>query len=182
MNSKTVEINGGRLYKKSGEDFPWQLKCSRFDFRVIHGCPEIRFFDPSARVYFDRGKDSASEIDIFNNGGLNASIDFVSINLPWRFGRSEFYDSWSWGPSIGVGIGSPAGDSEDGTEKATGAPVVLTSVGLFLEYKFAKEGPSFGFEIGRSVGFSSDESVMDNSDSATFVGIKIKVPTISPGE
>ncbi len=138
---------------------------------------EARFFDPSARVYFDSGTDSADEIDLFNDGNINLSLDFVSLYIPWRLGKGAFYDKWSWGPMGGVGISSAAKDSENGATKASGAPVVLFSLGMMLEYKF-NEGPSFGFELGRAIGFTSDESFGENNnDSANYVGLKITIPT-----
>jgi hypothetical protein len=156
-------------------DFPSTLKCSKFDFRTIHGCLKVSYFQPSARIYIDRGTDDDDEIDIFDNGTLNLSLDFVTIHLPWRFGRAEYYDVWSWGPFIGAGIGQPASDSEDGTKEASSAPVALISFGLLFQYKI--EGASFGLEIGSITGFSADEDLADTTDSATFMGIKINIPT-----
>lgn len=178
-NSKKVafEENDERMYSSKDGEFPWLAKCSKFDYRTIHGCLEARFFDPSARVYFDSGTDDPNEIDIFNDGGLSATIDFASIYLPWRFGRSKFYDSWSWGPMVGLGISSPAKDSKDGTSDASDSPVVLASLGLLIEYKLNDEGAAFGVEMGKAIGFSSDESFGDNNDSATYVGLKISIPT-----
>ncbi|MFQ5596460.1 MAG: hypothetical protein ACE5GK_00260 [Nitrospiria bacterium] len=168
----SVTAQATRKYKNLSPD----EKCTKIDFRVLHGCLEARFFDPSARVYFDTGTDGANEIDIFNNGGLNATIDFVSIYIPWRLGRGRYYDVWSWGPLFGAGISAAPQDSEDGTQKASDSPVVLFSTGLMLEYKF-EDGPSFGFEVGYALGFSSDESLSNNNDNAAYVGLKINIPT-----
>ncbi len=44
-----------------------------------------------------------------------------------------------------------------------------------LEYKF-KNGPSFGFEMGKAKAYSSDESFADNSDEAKYVGLKLNIP------
>ncbi len=174
--SSEIESYNGRAYKlKDGTPFPAQLKCTSVDYRMFHGCLELRFFDPSARVYFDTGSDDVNEIDLFNDGNLNVTVDLVSIYFPWRLGKAEFYDSWSWGPVFGAGISAAAKDSDDGSAKASGAPVVLISVGAMLEYKL-KAGPSFSFEVGRSTGFSSDESLGDIDDSALFVGLRINVP------
>ncbi len=184
-----VEFYGNRAYKKpdliekiDGEEktttypFPWQLKCSSADYRILHFCIEPRFLDPSARIYFDTGKDEDDEIDIFNDGNLNFSLNFVSLYIPLRFGRGEFYDNWSWGPMAGIGIGSTASDSEDDNEKSSGAPIVLLSYGFMTEYKIGDTGASFGVEAGRAIGISTDESFGDRRDSATFVGLKINIP------
>ncbi len=175
-----VDRDRNRLYRKdeSKAKFPWRLKCSPCDYRTFHLCIQARFFDPSARVYFDTGNDDTGEVDLFNNGGLSPTIDFAAVYVPWRFGRSSYYDSWSWGPLVGVGMSAAAEDSEDGTQQASNAPVVLFSAGLMLEYKFAS-GPSFGFELGWATGFSSDESFGDADDSATYVGLKINIPISS---
>lgn len=176
-----IDLYNGRAYKKTvgkGEvkpKFPWQLKCTTADFRTFHGCLELRFFDPSARVYFDTGTDDPNEVDVFRDGNLNVTVDLVSIYLPWRLGRAEFYDRWSWGPVVGAGIGAAAEDPESGTTNASSAPVVLLSAGGMIEYKL-ESGTSFAFETGYSIGFSSDESLGDINDSAVFVGIRINVP------
>lgn len=170
-----VERDGNRLYKADGKSFPWKCKCSEYDYRTLHLCIEARFFDPSARIYFDTGDDNAGEVDVFNDGGLNPSIDFIAVYIPWRLGRAEYFDSWSWGPMGGVGISSAAQDSENGTNEASDAPVVLVSGGFLLEYKF-ESGPSFGFEIGKAIGFTSDESIGNIDDDATYVGLKINIP------
>ncbi|MDJ0907171.1 MAG: hypothetical protein QNI96_14215 [Woeseiaceae bacterium] len=175
-----IEIYNGRAYPKRDENnkripFPWQLKCSSVDFRTIHACPQLRFFDPSVRVYFDTGTDDPDEIDIFNDGNLNLAVDLASIYWPWRLGRAEYFDNWSWGPVVGAGIGAPASDSSDGTTQASGAPIVMFSGGMMLEYEL-DSGPSFAFEAGYTIGYSSDESLGDADDSAAYVGLRINVP------
>lgn len=167
-----------RAYNVKGLDFPFELKCTKYDYRTIHGCFKLSFFDPSARVYFD-SNDSDGALDIFNDGNLNASINFVSAYVPWRFGRSEYFDAFSWGPALGVGVGAPARDGEDESEKSDGAPVVLFSAGFQFEYSLTDKGASVSFEVGRAVGFSSDESFKKSDDHATYVGLKIKIPTKS---
>lgn len=167
---------GDRLYHSS--DFPSRLKCTSFDYRTFHLCIRPRFFEPSARVYFDTGEDDEGEVDIFDDGGLTPTIDFAALYVPWRLGQAEYFDSWSWGPLVAVGIGSSADDSEDGTVEASDVPVVMFSYGFVLEYEL-EGGTSFAFEIGRATGFSPDESLSDGDDSATYVGLKINVPTPS---
>ncbi|RYY74051.1 MAG: hypothetical protein EOO52_14340 [Gammaproteobacteria bacterium] len=168
------ERDGDRTYKSDDLDYPFDLKCGPHDYRTLHFCPKITFFSPAARVYFDSG-DADDKLDMFNDGNLNANIDFVSIYVPLRFGRSQFYDSISWGPALGVGISAPA--KSDDAEKATGAPVVLASLGFQFEYALGSNGSSCSFELGRAIGFSSDESLNKVSDQATYVGLKIKIAT-----
>lgn len=134
------------------------------------------FFQPTARVYFDTGGDDEDEVDIFRNGSINPTIDFAAIYWPWRLGYSEHFGDWSWGPLVGFGIGAPAQDSDDGTEKASSSPVVVFSGGLLFRYDLGG-GSSFGFEGGRVMGFTTDESFGDKNDNAWYVGLKISIPT-----
>ena len=157
-------------------------KCTEKDPRVFHGCLQLRLFDAGTRVYFDSGTDDPGEVDIFNNGGLVPSLEVGSVYFPWRLGRADFYDSWAWGPQIGVGLSSPAQNSEDGSAQASNSPVVMFSAGLLFEHKLGddprtKNEGSLGFEIGRAVGFSSDESLDDIDDSAWYFGLRIDIPT-----
>lgn len=173
-----MEIYGDRAYSVDGYTFPPELKCTKEDKRTFHGCIDPRFLYPSTRVYFDSGTDSADKADLFNDGNINLTLDVVTLYFPWRMGRGEFYDNWSWGPTISAGISSASKDSKDGSEEASNAPVVLFSAGLMLEYKFSEDGPYFAFEVGRAYGFSSDESFGDNSDDATYVGLKVTIPLL----
>lgn len=182
--SHIIDRFGDRVYKirdrVTGEnDFPPELKCSKYDLRTFHGCVEARFFSPSTRVYFDTGRDSEGEIDIFNDGNLNVTLDFINLYFPFRLGRGTYYDKWSWGPILGAGIGAPASssDSKDGESSASGAPVVLFSVGGLVEYQISDKGSSFAFEAGYSQGYTADESFIDNDDGALYVGLKITIQT-----
>ncbi len=151
-------------------------KCTNIDARLFHFCVQRRFFDPSARVYFDTGSDDPDEIDIFNDGGLNPTIEFAAVYLPWRFGHGAYFDDWSWGPVVGVGISAPPDDSENSMNEASTAPVVMLSYGLMVEHEISEGGASFALEVGGATGFSSDESLGDSTDTAAFVGLKFNVP------
>lgn len=187
-----AEIYNNRAYKKVitkiGEDgkkvevekeFPPELKCTNVDKRVWRLCLEPRFFTPSTRIYFDTGTDDENEVDLFNDGNINVAIDIASIYLPMRFGKGEYYDNWSWGPMLGLGISSSGNDSAEESRESSSAPVVLTSLGVVLEYKVEKDGPSIAFEGGYAYGVSADESFDDNNDWAKYVGIKINFPLTS---
>jgi hypothetical protein len=45
--------------------------------------PEAEYFKPAVRVYFDTGKDDDDELDVFQDGALNASVDFLGVSLPF---------------------------------------------------------------------------------------------------
>jgi hypothetical protein len=157
---------------------PAEFRCSKYDFRTFNLCIRPRYFRPSGRVYFDVGDDSDSEVDIFRDGNLSPSIDFVSLYVPWRFGKPIYYDSWSWGPSLSLGITAAPESSEDSSSEASSAPVVMLSLGMQAEYLF-EAGSTFAVELGYAVGFSSDEafsSSRNRSDGAVYVGIKVSLP------
>ncbi len=177
-----VQRTGLRMFAndigKGVLQFPWQLKCGKYDKRIIHLCFEYGIFEPSLVTYFDRGRDDPKKIDIFDDGGLSASIQFANVYIPWRFGRSEFFDKWHWGPSFGIGISAAASDAKEAEEggsevKSSDAPVVVASWGMKMQYTLSSN-VNFGLEAGRAKGFTSDESFADSSDDANFVGLTIK--------
>jgi len=85
INGEVSVSDGYRLSQAVASEW----KCSLVDFRIIHGCFELRFFDPSTRVYFEREKDKAGKADLFKDGGLDVSLDFISMYFPWRFGAGH---------------------------------------------------------------------------------------------
>lgn len=135
-------------------------------------CPRINLFDPSARIYFDTGSDDTDEVDIFDDGSLNATIDFASIYFPFELFESA--QEFTFGPNIGIGISGPAQDAEDGSMQASSAPVFLTTVGLSFNYEIGDTENVLSFEVGKAFGYSTDESFGDNKDSANYVGFKLK--------
>ena len=73
-----------------------------------------------------------------------------------------------------TGLTESADNSEDGEKKASSAPVALLSGGVFLEiFSINDEDKSVIVELGTLVGFSSDESFSDISDSAIYFGFGI---------
>lgn len=110
---------------------------------------------------------------------------------------------WSVGLALGAGIGSPANNSEDGMEQASSAPVLLATIGPFVEFdlrdawgewfgdtednRFAamkQEAagvpealkPKFIAEAGWVFGYSTDEDLSDNDDSALYFGMGFHIP------
>ena len=135
----------------------------------------FRVLEPRARIYFD-SEDNPDEIDIFDDGSISVTVNVV-----------DFYYSWNWsdyladknhclhvGLALGTGFTESANNSEDGEKEASSAPVALVSAGVFLEIFSKKdEDKSFIVELGKLVGFSSDESFSDISDSAIYFGLGI---------
>lgn len=180
----TVQIDGQRFYSNNdfmGTAFPTQLKCTIHDKRIFHFCLEPEFFLPSARVYFDRGTDKEKKLDMFHNGRVNINLDFASVYIPWRLSHAEYFDNWSWGPQLGVGITTSSVTDKDEEAEITAAtdnsssPVVMTSLGLKVRYKTSDNGANIGFEIGKGWGYSTDESFADIKDRAYYVGLSLKV-------
>jgi hypothetical protein len=149
----------------------------------------VQVFQPKARVYFDSGTDDPDEVDIFNDGSLVPAINFVEIywGCPFEGWVEGVGDAdWTWGPALGLGITAPANNSDDGTNKASGAPVALASLGLQARLPIGatasddanSSNESFvGLEFGRAIGYSADEGLSDVDDGAWYVGLTLNIKT-----
>jgi hypothetical protein len=147
--------------------------------------PTLRIFEPKARVYFDTGWEAPDKLDIFHDGSLAPAINF--FELFWQNSWGDYgQPEWRWGPCIGLGISSVAGNSADGTLQASGAPVLMVSTGLQLEFPLASRRshftkfdrgllPTAGVEFGYALGISSDESLDYSADGAIYVGVSLHV-------
>lgn len=149
----------------------------------------IRIFEPKARVYFDTGWEAPDKLDIFHDGSLAPSINFVELYWTQALNERFGHPDWRWGPNIGVGIGSRAEDSLDGSVRASAAPVLLMSYGFLFEfpltssrvdYKHAGPGygprrfaPTAGIECGYAMGVASDRSHDFAADGAFYVGVSL---------
>lgn len=187
-----VTVDGDRLSKKSPYDFPYQVKCSEHDKRIITLCIKSEFFKPKISAYYDRGKDKPGKIDLFQNGSATVSVDLVSIYLPWRFGYSEHFDNWYWGPTVGLGIGTSSAQAKTKTQEDNAAnddaptssmdssPVALFSVGFRTSYApSGAQGFSFSVEAGGVRGYSTNEELDNKTDKAAYLGFSINIPTSS---
>jgi hypothetical protein len=147
--------------------------------------PTLRVFEPKARVYFDTGWEAPDKLDIFHDGSLAPAINF--FELFWQNSWGDYgQPDWRWGPCIGVGISSVAGDSQDGSLESSGAPVLMLSGGLQFEFPLASRRahltklerallPTAGVEFGYAAGISSDESLDYSADGAIYVGVSLHV-------
>ncbi len=189
-----------------------------FGLSQTYFTPELRIIQPKLRVFFDTGSDDDGEIDIFENGELTPNLNLVELRLTHYFHNErwlgvtelgghpryqDFQSRWSWGPNIGLGISAPAQDGEEddgvgGTTlaQASDAPVVLFTVGAFLEYDLTHltddqrakvgeavratgnsfSGPKIGVEGGWAYGVSADEGLSDTDDSAWYIGLSLHFP------
>ena len=159
--------------------------------------PSVRVFEPKARVYFDTGFEAPAKLDIFHDGSLAPSINVLELYWARPWPEEIGHPDWRWGPNIGVGISSRAGDSSDGSTQASGAPVLMLSYGLLFEFplsspqidairedpnygpaaanRFRRLSPKAGVEFGYALGVSSDESLDYSADGAIYVGVTLHV-------
>jgi hypothetical protein len=154
--------------------------------------PQVRVFEPKARVYFDVGEERDGKLDIFHDGSLAPSINFLELYWAQPFPEGVGHHDWRWGPCLGVGISSPAGSN--GAAEATGAPVLLSSIGLQFEFTLSQqmldrmreegytpaqvneawqESAKVGIEFGFAGGVSSDETLDFKGDGAIYVGVTL---------
>ncbi|MEM1213081.1 MAG: hypothetical protein AAGI68_12385 [Planctomycetota bacterium] len=167
----------------------------------VLGEPSLRLFQPNARIYFDVGDDDDGEADIFEDGALVPTITLAEIRFSNRlFSKTKGQplkesdrSNWTWGFATGLGASIAAETGEDST-----APILLATVGMFLEYEFrnpatsiknletlanatkalglTSSNPTVGFEAGWAYGVSADENFEDNDDSAFYVGVTAYFP------
>lgn len=96
-----------------------------------------------------------------------------------RANKMRLDGDWILGPRLSVGISGPAGDSEDGTVEATGAPVLYLGLGLYLDLfkgdrkPNSNEGVGVRLEGGYIWGVTADEDIGDADDSALYVGMTV---------
>ncbi len=96
-----------------------------------------------------------------------------------RANKSRLDGDWILGPRLSIGITGPAGDSEDGSEQASGAPVLFLAAGVYMDlFKGNREpnstdGVGVRLEFGTIWGVTADESIGDTDDSAVFVGLSV---------
>jgi hypothetical protein len=112
---------------KNRSEVPLEKRCTEEDPFIIRFCVSPRFFDPSARIYFDTRTDDPGEIDLFHDGNVNPTLDMASIYFPWRVTKRDSLNDWSWGPMVGVGISAAPGGRVVATRETSNAPVVMVS-------------------------------------------------------
>ncbi len=132
-----------------------KLDNSGFDYRV---------FTPSLRTFFDRGTDDPGEIDLYDNGTLGLSLNFVSLDYMWVFEKVNV------GPSVSLGLSSASGSGTDDSA------IFFWGFGLRTTLKSSTNVP-VSFEIGYMQGISADEGLdsTQRDDSAIYVSIDIPI-------
>ncbi len=189
-------------YEVPADDIALHASLSNLDSEIFEPSmlrlPEVRFFQPKARVFMDLKRANDGEFDLFSNGAVLASLDVVELYLPMplisdRFARAMGKPSrlsqigWRVGATVGVGI-TTALTNADGT--AGSAPISTMSTGI--RYDFPLGRPSrevietgdlrldqrtrVGIETGLQGGISSNEALGDSTDLGWYFGILVNTP------
>lgn len=159
--------------------------------------PEVRFFQPKARIYSDLKRSNDSEFDMFDDGALLASLDVVEFYFPMpliteRFARAMGRPShlsglgWRLGGTAGLGITTAVSNSD----KASSAPISTLSAGIRYDFPLGRpsaevlatrdcrldERTRVGIEGGIQGGLSTDEDLEDSTDLGIYLGILVNTP------
>lgn len=159
--------------------------------------PEVRFFQPKARVFMDLKDENDDEFDLFADGAILASLDVVELYFPMplisdRFGEllgtpSQLSDiGWRVGGTVGLGIATAL---NNGTENGR-APVTTLSSGIRYEFPLGRpsrevldtgdlrldQRTRVGIELGVQAGVSTRESLTDKTDVGMYFGFQVDTP------
>ena len=159
--------------------------------------PEVRFFQPKARVFMDLKNDNDSEFDLFADGAILASLDVIELYFPMpliseRFGELLGNPSqlsslgWRVGGTVGLGIATAL---NNGTENGS-APVTTLSSGIRYEFPLGRpsrevletrdlrldQRTRVGIEFGVQGGISTHEALNDKTDIGMYFGFQVDTP------
>ncbi len=160
--------------------------------------PEVRFFQPKARVFMDLKRSNDGEFDLFNNGAILASLDVIELYFPMpliserfaeMFGKSDRLASLGWrvGGTLGLGITTALNDGS-----AANGSAAVSTISTGIRYEFPLGRPSrelllsgdsrldqrtrVGMEFGLQGGVSTRESLRDSTDLGLYFGILVNTP------
>ena len=189
-------------YEVPADDIPFHTQLSELDGKILEPgmlrMPEVRFFQPKARVFMDLKQSNDGEFDLFNNGAILASLDVIELYFPLpliserfaeMFGRPDRMAALGWrvGGTLGMGIATAL---NNGTSENGSAPVSTLSTGI--RYEFPLGPPSHellvtgdsrldqrtrvGMEFGLQGGVSTREALQDSTDVGLYFGILVNTP------
>lgn len=189
-------------YEVPAEDIPFHSQMVALEGEIVEPgmlrLPEVRFFQPKARIFTDLKNSNEDEFDLFSDGAILASLDVVELYFPMplfserfaqAFGKSSRLSSLGWrvGGTIGVGIATALnnGSSDNGS-----APVSTLAAGIRYEFPLGRpsrevlesgdarldERTRVGIEGGVQGGFSTRESIEDRTDFGMYFGILVNTP------
>ncbi|MCA9248928.1 MAG: hypothetical protein KDA42_17495 [Planctomycetales bacterium] len=127
-----------------------------------HLMPQVRLFQPKARIYFDSKRNNDQKLDLFQNGSIMASIDILELYFPrdwrlvpswpllpqkidgeWTFPLWPGHEGewlkpsdlgWRWGLTFGAGITSSVSDIESAS---LSSPILTMSAGARFDFPLA---------------------------------------------
>jgi hypothetical protein len=159
--------------------------------------PEVRFFQPKARVFMDLKRDNEDEFDLFDDGAILASLDVIELHFPMplisdRFGELLGTPSqlshlgWRVGGTVGLGIATALNNGADNGR----APVTTLSSGIRYEFPLGRpsrevldtgdlrldQRTRVGIEWGIQAGVSTRESLDEKTDVGMYFGFQIDTP------
>ena len=199
QNAKKVRVV---RYEVPASDILFHSQLTELDGQILEPgmlrLPEVRFFQPKARVFMDLKRSNDGEFDLFNDGAILASLDVIELYFPMPliserfaevFGKSGPRPSLGWrvGGTIGLGISTALhnGSSDNGS-----APVSTLSTGVRYEFPLGRPSRELldtgdtrldqrtrvGMEFGFQGGVSTRESLRDSTDVGLYFGVLVNTP------
>lgn len=189
-------------YEVPADDISFHASASHLKGQLLEPgmlrLPEVRFFQPKARVFIDMKRDNDNEFDLFDDGAILASLDVIELYFPMPliserfaelFGKPGRLSSLGWrvGGTVGLGITTALnnGSSDNGS-----APVSTLSTGIRYEFPLGRPSRELlesgdtrldqrtrvGMEFGFQGGVSTRESLGDATDYGMYFGILVNTP------
>lgn len=189
-------------YEVPAEDIAFHTHVSELDGQLLEPgmlrLPEVRFFQPKARVFMDLKRKNDGAFDLFDDGAILASLDVIELYFPMpliserfseMFGKPGRLSSIGWrvGGTIGLGITTALnnGSSDNGS-----APVSTLSTGIRYEFPLGRpsrevietgdsrldQRTRVGMEFGFQGGISTREALSDSTDYGLYFGILVNTP------
>ncbi len=189
-------------YEVPADDIIFHSQLSSLDGELIEPgmlrLPEVRFFQPKARVFMDLKRSNDGEFDLFNDGAILASLDVIELYFPMPLISERFADvfgkrgtlaslGWRVGGTVGLGITTALNNG--GTENGS-APVSTLSAGIRYEFPLGRPSRELietrdirldhrtrvGMEFGVQGGISTRESLDERTDVGLYFGILVNTP------
>ncbi len=106
-------------YEVPADDILFHAQLSELDGQILEPgmlrLPEVRFFQPKARVFMDLKQSNDGEFDLFNDGAILASLDVIELYFPMPLISERFAEmfgmpgrltslGWRVGGTLGLGI------------------------------------------------------------------------------
>jgi hypothetical protein len=189
-------------YEVPAEDILFHAQLCELDGQILEPSmlrlPEVRFFQPKARVYLDLKRRNDGEFDLFNDGAILASLDVIELYFPMPLISERFAEvmgrhgqqtalGWRVGGTLGLGITTALnnGSSDNGS-----APVSTLAAGIRYEFPLGRPSRELldtgdmrldqrtrvGMEFGLQGGISTRESLSDSTDIGLYFGVLVNTP------